>query len=69
MALEVSLKKDLCIGTGNCVFWAPEAFELSESGVVKIGNIEGLDEERIVHAAFQCPIRAIAVSRDGVNLV
>lgn len=69
MTLEITMKKDLCIGTGNCVFWAPEVFELTDAGIANIINAEGLPEDKIIHAARQCPIRAIAVHRDGVDLV
>ena len=30
--LDVKIDWDRCMGSGNCVFWAPETFDLSDDG-------------------------------------
>jgi ferredoxin len=52
-----------CMGSGNCVFWAPGVFDLDEDGIaVVVGDAAGRDEE--VHkAAANCPTSAIRIDR------
>ncbi|HZD65434.1 MAG TPA: ferredoxin [Acidimicrobiales bacterium] len=69
MPLEVSVDQDLCIGTGNCVYWAPDAFVMGDDGHAHATNSDGLDDDDIIHAARQCPISAVRVWRDGESIV
>jgi len=67
--IEVEVNVDLCIGTGNCVFFAPEVFEMGESGQATVLDPMARPAEDVVWAAKQCPIRAIRVWRDTEQLV
>ena len=57
--LDVKVDWDRCMGSGNCVFWAPGTFDLSE---------DGTDEARLRIAAEGCPVGAISLWRGGVEL-
>ncbi len=55
--------RDACMGSGNCVFWAPGVFDLDEDGIaVVVGDATGRDEE-VRKAAANCPTSAIRVDR------
>jgi ferredoxin len=58
----VSIDRDRCVGSGNCVFWAPATFTLGDDGVSVPVEPYGDDAERIMVAAEGCPTRAISVT-------
>jgi ferredoxin len=56
--------RDACMGSGNCVFWAPAVFDLDDDGVAIVrGEVAGHEEEVRV-AAVNCPTSAIRFDRD-----
>jgi ferredoxin len=58
-----AVDRDACMGSGNCLFWAPGVFDLDEDGVaVVVGDATGRDEE-VRQAAANCPTSAIRVDR------
>ena len=61
----VSVDRDRCVGSGNCVFWAPATFTLDDDGVSVPVEPYGDDVERINVAAEGCPTRAISVTEVG----
>jgi ferredoxin len=63
--LEVRVDRDRCMGSGNCVFWAPETFDLGEDGHAIVLDVAATDEERLRVAAQGCPVGAISLWRDG----
>jgi ferredoxin len=56
----VRIDRHLCVGFGDCVDAAPEAFELDDEGiaVVRTGSTER-DRERLIEACRICPVDAI----------
>ena len=64
-ALEITIDRDRCIGSGNCGFWAPSTFDLDDEGFAVVLDPAGDDEQRILNAAGGCPTRAIGVVRGG----
>ena len=42
-SLEVRIDSDVCMGSGNCVFWAPDTFDLSEDGHAVVTDAEATD--------------------------
>ena len=68
MGIEIDIDRDVCMGSGNCVFAAPGVFELDDDSVARVVDPEAAPEEAIVTAARQCPTHAITVRRDGVLL-
>jgi ferredoxin len=67
-SLEVRIDRDRCMGSGNCVFWAPDTFDLSEDGHAVVTDAEATDEERLRIAAQGCPVGAISLWRDGAEV-
>ncbi len=68
MGLEVEIDRDVCMGSGNCVYEAPGAFDLDDDSVAMVVDPAGAPEEQVVAAARKCPTHAITVRRDGVRL-
>ena len=69
MGLEIEINREVCMGSGNCSFWAPGVFDLDDDGVAIVVDIDGAPEDKIILAAQGCPTQAISVSRDGTKLV
>ncbi|HVN49941.1 MAG TPA: ferredoxin [Acidimicrobiales bacterium] len=69
MGLQVDVDRDVCIGSGNCVYGAPGTFDLDDDGVAFVVDPDAAPEDAIVRAAQRCPSRAITVRRDGVSLI
>jgi ferredoxin len=67
-ALEVRIDWDRCMGSGNCVFWAPDTFELGDDGHAIVVDPAASDEERLRIAAQGCPVGAITLWRGGTEL-
>jgi ferredoxin len=64
--VRVSVDPDLCIGTGDCVRLAREAFRIDEARGVSVPQPGAATTAREVldEAAFTCPTRAIRVAED-----
>lgn len=65
MPLEIRIDREVCMGSGNCQFWAPNVFDLDDEGVAVVVDPEGDPEQKVVLASRGCPTRAITVLRDG----
>lgn len=68
MGIEVEIDRDLCMGSGNCVYEAPGVFDLDDDSVSVVVDPAASPEEQVVAAARKCPTGAITVRRDGVTL-
>jgi ferredoxin len=68
MSIDVEIDRDLCMGSGNCVYEAPGVFDLDDDSVAFVVDPTASPEERVVSAAGKCPTHAITVRRDGVTL-
>ena len=66
--LEIRIDWDRCMGSGNCVFWAPDSFELGDDGHAVVIDPAATDEERLRVAAQGCPVGAITLWRDGAQV-
>jgi ferredoxin len=66
--LDIRIDWDVCMGSGNCLFWAPDTFDLSDDGHAVVTDPTATDEERIRIAAEGCPTGAISLWRDGVRV-
>jgi ferredoxin len=67
--LDVEIDSERCMGSGNCLFWAPDTFDLSDDGYAVVLNAAATDEARLRIAAEGCPVGAISLSRGGVAIV
>jgi ferredoxin len=66
--LDIRIDVERCMGSGNCLFWAPETFDLSDEGHSVVTDAAATDEERLRIAAQGCPVGAISLWRDGVDV-
>lgn len=69
MALEISIDREKCMGSGNCIFWAPGVFDLDDDGVSTVVDAAAAPHDKIILAAQGCPTQAISVNRDGEKVV
>ena len=65
MARRIEVDPAKCMGSGNCVFWAPHTFALGDDDIAHVVDPEGDPAETIADAARRCPTQAITVSSDG----
>lgn len=61
MSREIHVDPDLCIGSGNCSYYAPKTFDLSDDLVAIVIDPEGDPDEQIRLAVEGCPTRAISL--------
>jgi ferredoxin len=66
--LEIKIDRDVCMGSGNCSFWAPGVFDLDDEGIAFVVDPTGAPEDKIILAAQGCPTQAIAIFRDGEKI-
>jgi len=69
VALSIEINREVCMGSGNCSFWAPAVFDLDDDGVAIVIDAAGDTEDKVILAAQGCPTQAIAVFRDGDKIV
>jgi ferredoxin len=55
------IDREACMGSGNCVYWAPAVFDLDDDGIaIVVGEIAG-NEELVRVAIVNCPTAAIHI--------
>lgn len=59
--LTIRIDRDLCVGFGDCVVEAPEAFMLDDEDVAVLVRPEVVHRERLLAACKACPVDAITV--------
>ena len=68
--LRVRIDRTLCVGFGDCITEAPEAFVLDDEGVAVFVNPEAVERERLLRACDVCPVDAITVwDENGAQIV
>jgi ferredoxin len=60
---EDLIDRDACMGSGNCLFYAPGVFDLDDDGVAIVCGDFANREEQVRLAAANCPTSAIQVDR------
>ena len=68
MALDIQIDRDVCMGSGNCVFYVPGVLDLDDEGIAVVVDPNAGEEEQIVLAAKGCPTQAIKVFRGDERL-
>jgi ferredoxin len=64
--LIVSIDQGRCIGAGNCVHIAPQAFQLDEEHVAYLVDPASVSDDDLLDAARSCPTDAIYLdTEDG----
>jgi ferredoxin len=63
---RLRVDRDLCEGYANCVFQAPDIFDLGEDNIVVLqaADIGETDHERIAEAVASCPVAALSLDDD-----
>ena len=65
--LKVRVDRDLCIGVGNCVAYAPTVFKLDDENKAVVLDPSSVDDDTLLEAAESCPENAIIVEDDEGN--
>jgi len=66
VGLEIEIDREVCMGSGNCVYEAEGVFTLDDDSVSVVVDPLASPEDKVLAAARKCPSRAITVRRDGV---
>ena len=68
--LRIRIDRTLCVGFGDCVTEAPEAFVLDDSGTAVFVAPDTVERDRLLRACDVCPVDAITVwDGKGVQIV
>jgi ferredoxin len=67
--LRVRIDRTLCVGFGDCVTAAPQAFVLGEDDVVLFLSPESVNPLQLVRACASCPVDAITVWDEAGNIL
>lgn len=67
-AVEIRIDWDVCMGSGNCIFWAPESFDLSDDGHAVVLDAGATDLDTLKVAAEGCPTGAISIWQGGTRI-
>lgn len=65
--MKVRVDRDLCIGVGNCVAYAPTVFKLDEENKAVVLDPASVDDDTLLEAAKSCPESAILVEDNEGN--
>jgi ferredoxin len=65
--VKVRVDRDLCIGVGNCVAYAPTVFKLDEENKAVVLDPASVDDDTLLEAAKSCPESAILVEDNEGN--
>lgn len=61
MTAHVSIDRDLCIGSGNCVHLSHGAIELDDYDVAEVRDMSATTVEQMRMAQRSCPTAAITI--------
>jgi ferredoxin len=60
--LTIRIDRLLCVGFGDCIEMAAEAFEFDAEGIVTFRDtIDSVERERLIRACDVCPVDALSV--------
>jgi len=68
VGLDVEIDRDVCMGSGNCMYEAPGVFDLDDDGVAVVVDPTASSDDAVMAAARNCPTGAITVRREGNTL-
>ncbi len=68
--LTVTIDRLLCVGFGDCIDEAPEAFEFDDEDIAILTHPEKVDRECLIRACESCPVDAITLTDSaGLTIV
>ena len=62
--MKVRVDRDLCIGVGNCVAFAPTVFKLDQENKAVVLDPSSVDDDTLFESAKSCTEDAIIVEDD-----
>jgi ferredoxin len=65
VGFHISIDRDKCMGSGNCLYWAPGVFDLGDDDVSFVVDAQAASERQIMQAVEGCPTQAITVTKDA----
>jgi len=60
--MTVTIDRLLCVGFGDCIDEAPEAFEFDDEDIAILTSPEAVEREQLLRACESCPVDAITVT-------
>ena len=60
--LRIVIDRDRCMGSGNCVYWAVDVFDVGDDSVAVVVGDPDEHRERVRLAAEHCPTHAISLA-------
>jgi ferredoxin len=60
--LRIEISAEKCMGSGNCLFWAPGVFELGDDGISFVVDPGAASDRQVMQAVEGCPTQAITVT-------
>ncbi len=65
-SLTVRIDRSLCVGFGDCVTEAPEAFQLDDDEIAVFGQrADTVAKDKLLKACEACPVDALSVSDES----
>jgi ferredoxin len=58
---EIRVDRDLCMGSGQCCWYAPNTFDQDDETIAIVTDPQGDPASAIKDAVDSCPARAISV--------
>ena len=68
-SMRVCIDRTLCVGFGDCIVAAPEAFVLGDNDVVIFLSPESVNPLQLVRACASCPVDALTVWDEHGNIL
>ena len=65
--MRVRVDRNLCVGVGNCVAYAPTVFTLDEENKAVVLDPSSVDDDTLLETAESCPENVIIVEDDKGN--
>ncbi|WP_191875313.1 ferredoxin [Streptomyces filipinensis] len=64
--MRITIDRDRCIGSGQCVMTAPGVFTQDDDALVALvpGREDGAGDQRVRDVPMACPVQAVAVFED-----
>ncbi len=62
--MKARVDRELCMGAGNCVVVAPQAFKLDADNKAVLLDTSGVPDDVLMDAAEHCPFNAIIIEDD-----
>ena len=65
MPLSIKIDRELCMGSGNCAFHAPNTFDLDDEMKVIVVDPTGDPDDKIRLAVDGCPTLALSIDESS----